>query len=127
MLQDDSAHPVQVAVGCGSVCAFHVGGTPNGEMPRSRWEFFIGDRPHCAGASTDDLAAERQPIKQISSIEHYLDPGEVAVSTEVAQQASPLLTTTSSGVARWSHPTSQDAWQMCSAWLGNSRALRISR
>ncbi len=73
------------------MCTFHVGGAPDGETSAiCRWEFFIGDRPHCTSVSIDDLAAARQPMEQISSIEHFLDPGEVAVSTEVAQQASPL-------------------------------------
>lgn len=79
---------MQVSVGCGSVCTFHVGGAPKGEASGGRWEFFIGDRPHCTSVSIDDPAAERQPMQQISSIEHFLDPGEVAISTEVAQQVS---------------------------------------
>ena len=69
---------------------FHVGGVPDSETSRSRWEFFIGDRPHCAGAAADSHATERQPIEQIGAIEHFLDPGEVAISSEAAEQARPL-------------------------------------
>jgi len=79
-------------VGCGSICTFHVGGAPDSETSGSRWEFFIGDRPHCTSVSIGDSdASERQPMDQISSIEHFLDPGEVAISTEVAQQVQPSL------------------------------------
>ena len=72
------------------MCTFHVGGAPDRETSGSRWEFFIGDRPHCASVSINGMAAQRQPIEQIGAIEHFLDPGEVAVSTEVAEQASRL-------------------------------------
>ncbi len=74
-------------MGCGTICSFHVGGTPDdSESCRARWEFFIGDHPHCAALGLDKSSTERQPMAQIASIEHFLDSGEVAISSEVAQQ-----------------------------------------
>ena len=45
-----------------------------------------GDRPHCTSVGLAE-AEERQPMDQISSIEHFLEAGDAAVSNEVAQQA----------------------------------------
>lgn len=90
-IRSDRDPCAQVAVGCGTICTFHVGGAPSdGESCCARWEFFIGDRPHCAGLSIDESSTERQPMDQIASIEHFLDPGEVAISSEVAQQVQLL-------------------------------------
>ena len=47
---------MQVTVGCGRVCIFHVGGALEGAVddPKSvrRWEFFIGDSPHTTGPAS---------------------------------------------------------------------------
>jgi hypothetical protein len=67
---------MQVSVGCGTVCAFHVGGTAETESSLGRWEFFIGDHPHKSAG----------PVEQISLIEGSLEAGEVGLSAEVIAQ-----------------------------------------
>ena len=49
-----------------------------------------GDRPHCTSVGLAE-AEERQPMDQISSIEHFLEAGDAAVSNEVAQQARHVI------------------------------------
>ena len=40
---------MQVAVGCGSICIFHVGGAADGDASSNRWEFFIGNHHMTTG------------------------------------------------------------------------------
>ncbi|EIE21630.1 hypothetical protein COCSUDRAFT_56833 [Coccomyxa subellipsoidea C-169] len=72
---------LKVAVGCGNICAFHVGGTAETESSLGRWEFFIGDHPHLSEGD-----GERQPVEQISLVEGFLEAGEVGLSAEVIAQ-----------------------------------------
>jgi len=57
---------MQVMVGCGTVCSFHVGGAVEGSLGDQksvkRWEFFIGDCPHATGT---DPMGRRQPLAQV--------------------------------------------------------------
>ncbi len=68
-------------MGCGTVCAFHVGSTAVNDMSLGRWEFFIGDHPHMQ----EELGGH-QPFEQITLIEGFLDAGEVGLSAEVIEQ-----------------------------------------
>ena len=42
-----------MAVGCGTVCVFHVGGCAQADTAESRWDFFLGDMPHAPETGTD--------------------------------------------------------------------------
>ena len=50
---------MQVAVGCGSICIFHVGGAADGDASSNRWEFFIGNHHmttgNCAASALTSL------------------------------------------------------------------------
>jgi hypothetical protein len=76
---------MQVMVGCGTVCSFHVGGAVEGSLGDQksvrRWEFFIGDCPHATGT---DALGRRQPMAQISQAEKHAKPCQVVISAEVA-------------------------------------------
>lgn len=63
------------------MCAFHVGGTAENDMSLGRWEFFIGDHPHM-----QEENGGHQPFEQITSIEGFMEAGEVGLSAEVIEQ-----------------------------------------
>lgn len=72
-------------VACGSIHVFHVGGgaeTAEGQKGSlSRWEYFIGDKPHVDGL---DDKGRRQPMVQIREASEHALPSQAAVSLEVA-------------------------------------------
>jgi hypothetical protein len=88
-----------MAVACGTICAFHVGGAAG----ENRWEFFVGDLPHAPAVGSFTASTgpgdgpglaialhSRQPMAQVASIQDLLEAGEVGLSAEVVLQVSPL-------------------------------------
>lgn len=75
---------MQVSVGCGTICVFHVGGfhTDRSKDALPRWELFVADRPH---AEELDEQGRRQPFLQIAQAEALAVPGDVIMSPEVAE------------------------------------------
>ncbi|GMH39595.1 hypothetical protein BSKO_07493 [Bryopsis sp. KO-2023] len=71
---------LKVIIGAGSFNAFNVGSTKDGG---SRWEFFLGDKPH----QVEDENGFRPTIQQIAAIEGLAEPGETIVSQEVVTVA----------------------------------------
>lgn len=78
---------LKVLLSAGEVCAFHVGGgleaSHRGGAGRAspRWEYFLGDRPHCGGT---DAAGRRPPMAQLAAVEEAAQPGEAMLSWEAA-------------------------------------------
>ncbi len=69
---------LQVLVGAGTVCAFHVGGGQQLSLAEAhgitpRWEFFIGDPPRAAASKDEET---RQPMEQLAAIEACALPGK---------------------------------------------------
>ena len=122
---------LQITLGAGTVCVFHVGGFMETSSQESagvpRWEFFIGDRPH---APQRDKGSRRQPIEQIGTAETYANPGDVILSPEVVGLVGDACQTASleSGNGRliklYDAPADQVHASSCPYVAGSSIAAR---